>query len=181
MHLEAQVLRRSQDQEQQAVRIAHEREIELQGLRDQSAAQPQMLKTQWKSQMSQWATYKAEIHALNTEIANMKEKSELQAMISKKNRIIEPPSLSVEAAPKNVHNTACPGRSPSWILPSELMTPMRPTTGGVQTPNGPPVAYGPSPVTQHCTSVHGICIFHLLNGEIIIHVMQECEKWFKAQ
>ena len=28
------------------------------------------------------------------------------------------------------------------------MTPLRPMTGGVQSPSGPPVAYGPSPVTQ---------------------------------
>ena len=28
------------------------------------------------------------------------------------------------------------------------MTPLRPTTGGQQMPTGPPVAYGPSPMTQ---------------------------------
>ena len=79
--------------------------------------------------MSQQATCKVEIHALNTEIANMTEKSELQAMLSARMCSIESPSLTVEAALENVLNTACPGRSPSWTLPSELMTPMRPTTG----------------------------------------------------
>ena len=63
--------------EEQAYRIAHEREVDLRELKDQSAAQPQLLKAQWKSQMSQQANYKAEIHALNTEIANTQEKSEL--------------------------------------------------------------------------------------------------------
>ena len=57
--------------EQQASRIAHEREVELRELQDQSAAQSQLLKAQWKNQMSQQATYKAAIHALHTEIANM--------------------------------------------------------------------------------------------------------------
>ena len=50
---------------------AHEREVQLQEMSDQSEAQPQLLKTQGKCQMSQQATYKAEIHELYTEIANM--------------------------------------------------------------------------------------------------------------
>ena len=148
LQLEAQALRRSRDLEQQVARVAHEREVELQELQDQSATQPQLLKAQWKNQMSQQATYKAEIHALNMEIASMIEKSELQATLSAKMCSIDSPRLTVEAAPDNVLNTAGPCRSPPWILPAELMTPMRPTTGGVQTPTGTPVAYGPSPVTQ---------------------------------
>ena len=44
----------------------------------------------------------------------------------------------------------------------------RQETGGVQTPTGPPVAYGPSPL-------------HLLNGEIEIDAMTEFEMRFKAQ
>ena len=45
LQLEAQTLRR-QNLEQQAARITHEREVELRELQDQSAAQPQLLKTQ---------------------------------------------------------------------------------------------------------------------------------------
>ena len=38
-------------------------------------------------------------------------------------------------------------------LPSELMTPLRPTTGGTQTPTGPSVAHSQSPITQqYCRS-----------------------------
>ena len=107
-----------------------------------------MLKAQCKNQMSQQATYKAEIHALHTEIANVTEKSELQATLSTKMCSIESPRPLVEAEPENLLNTAGPGRSPSWILLGKLMTPRRPMTGGEQTPTGPPVAYAPSPMTQ---------------------------------
>ena len=100
--------------------------------------------------MSQQASYKAEIHALNTEIANVTEKSEFQVTLSAKMCSINSPKSIVDAAPENVHNTAGPCRSLSWVLPAELTTPTRPTTGGVQMPTGPPVAYGPSPVTQRC-------------------------------
>ena len=112
LQLEAQTLRRSQDLEHQAANIAHEHEVQLRELREQSEAQPQLLKTQWKYQMSQQATYTAEIHELYTEIVNMREKSELQAALSAKMCRVEGPSLSVETEPENVLNTACPGRSP---------------------------------------------------------------------
>ena len=82
--LEAQALRRSQDLEQEALSIAHQCEVEVQQLQDKTDAQPQSLKEQWKQQMSQTATHKAEIHALHTELANMAEKSELQATLSAK-------------------------------------------------------------------------------------------------
>ena len=52
LQLEAQSLRKPQDLEQQAARITHEREVKLRDLRDQSAAQPQLLKTQLKNQTS---------------------------------------------------------------------------------------------------------------------------------
>ena len=132
MQQETQALRRSQDLEQQAARIAHKREVELQELQDQSAAQPQLLKAQWKNQMSQQATYKAEIQVLNTEIANVAEKSELQATLSAKICSIDSPQPTVDVAPDNVLNTASTCRSQSWILSTELMTPMRPTTGNPQ-------------------------------------------------
>ena len=57
-------------------------------------------------------------------------------------------SLTVEAETDNVLSTASPGRRSSWTLASELMTLVRPTTGGLRTPEGATVRYGPSPVTQ---------------------------------
>ena len=46
-------------------------------------------------------------------------------------------------------NTTGSCGSPSRILLSQLVTSMRPTTGGAQTPSGAPVSYGPpSPQTQ---------------------------------
>ena len=78
----------------------------------------------------------------------MHEKSEMQAALSAKMRRLKQPSLTVESEPENVLNTASPGKCPSWILPSEMMTPDRPTTGGLQTPTGAPVRLGPSPITQ---------------------------------
>ena len=77
LQLEAQALRRSHDLEQQAASTALDREVQLQELREHSDAQPQLLKTQWKHQMSQQVTYKAGIHELYTEIVNIREKSEL--------------------------------------------------------------------------------------------------------
>ena len=99
LQLEAQALRRSQDLEQEAFSIAHQREVEVRQLQDQSEAQPPLLKEQWKNQMSQQATCKAEIHALHTEIANMTEKSELQETLSAKmcSCSIESPRPIVEA------------------------------------------------------------------------------------
>ena len=95
--------------------------------------------------MCRQATFKAEILELYTEMLNTREKSERQAALSAKMCRLEQPSLTVEAEPENVFNTASPGRLCSWILPSELMTPLGPTTGGVQTPAGQPIQYGPSP------------------------------------
>ena len=79
---------------------------------------------------------------------NMQEKSEIKATLSANMCRLEQPSLSVEAEVENVVNTASPGRRSSWILASELMTPVRPTTGGLRTPESAPVRYDPSPVTQ---------------------------------
>ena len=84
----------------------------------------------------------------------MREKSEMQAALSAKMCRLEQPTLSVEAEPENVLNTASPGRRSSWILASEVMTPARPGTGGIQTPTGPPVQLGPSPVTQQYSRLH---------------------------
>ena len=123
---------------------AHEREVELRELQDQSAAQPQLLKAQWKNQTSQQATYKAEIHALNTEIANMAEKSELQATRSAKMCSIDSPRATVEAAPENVLNS-----QHSWPMPLTIMESTwrinDTDEGNDRRSAGPPVAYGPSP------------------------------------
>ena len=164
LQLELQTPRRSRDLEQQVCSIAHEREVALRELRKQAEAQPDMLKSQWKHQMSQQASYKAEIRELYAEMLNMRDKSEMQAALSAKLCRLEPPSLTVDAQSEHVLNTACPGRSPSRILASELMTHARPTTGGIQTPSGPlDVAYGASPLTQQ----HGRQRdFHLRNGVI---------------
>ena len=101
--------------------MSHQEEVEtleLRQLQDQSAAQPQLLEAQWKIQMSQQATDKAEIHALTTEIANMTEKSELKATLPAKMCSIESPRPIVEAEPENLLlNTAGPCRPPSWIFP----------------------------------------------------------------
>ena len=74
-------------------------------------------------QLSQQASYKAEIHELYTEMLNTHEKSEMQAALSAKMRRLEQPSLTVEAERENVLNTAPAGRRSSWILASELTTP----------------------------------------------------------
>ena len=58
------------------------------------------------------------------------------------------PSRTVEAEPDNVLNTLSPGRNSRWILPSELETPDRPTSSGLQSPVGAPVQLGPSPMTR---------------------------------
>ena len=58
------------------------------------------------------------------------------------------PSRTVESGPENVLNTLSPGRSTRWILPEELETPNRPTSSGLQSPIGPPVQLGPSPLTR---------------------------------
>ena len=108
--------------------------------------------------MSQQASDRAEIHELYTEMLNTREKSEVQATLSAKMCRLEPPSLAIESEPENVLNTACPGRSSSWILPAELMTPARPTAGGVQSPSGRPVAYGPSPLTQQYRQPHDLSV-----------------------
>ena len=46
------------------------------------AEQPELLKLQWRRQLSQQSTYKAEIHELYAEMLNMREKSEMQSHVS---------------------------------------------------------------------------------------------------
>ena len=56
-------------------------------------------------------------------------------------------------------NTASPGRSSAWILPSEMMTtPDRPTSSGLQSPSGIPVQFGPSPLTQEYCRPSPCCV-----------------------
>ena len=88
-----------------------------------------LIKLQWRRQLSQQSSYKAEIHELYTEMLNMHEKSEMKSRLSAQMCRLESPSRSVESEPENVLNTAAPGRSSSWILPTEMMsTPDRPTS-----------------------------------------------------
>ena len=149
LQLEAQALRQSQQEEQQASSLAREHEFAIQEFRRQAEEQPEILKSQWKMQLSQQASYKAEIHELYTEMLNMREKSEMQAATSAQMCRLESPSLTVESVLDNVLNTASPGRCSLWILPFEMMrTPDRPTTSALQTPTGAPVQLGPSPVAR---------------------------------
>ena len=144
-------LRQAQDQEQQAAIMTRERELAIQEFKRQAEEQPEPLKLQWRRQLSQQSTYKAEIHELYTEMLNMREKSEMQSHLSTHVCKLEQtsPSKSLESEPDNVLNTASPDRSSSWILPSEMMsTPDRPTISGLQSPSGVPVQFGPSPLTQ---------------------------------
>ena len=149
LQLEAQALRQAHIEEQQASALAQERELAIQEFRRRAEEQPELLKLQWRCQLSQQASYKAEIHELYTEMLNMREKSEMKSALSAHMRRLETPSRSVESEPENVLNTASPGRTSSWILASELMTtPDRPTTSGLQSPSGMPMQFGPSPQTQ---------------------------------
>ena len=124
---------------------------------------------QWRRQLSQQSSYKAEIHELYTEMLNMREKSEMQSHPSAQMCRLETPSRSVESEPENVLNTASPGQSSSWILPNEMMsTPDRPTTSGLQSPTGAPMQFSPSRAAQeHCRQ--SPCQVHLqLNGEVTL-------------
>ena len=60
-------------------------------------------------QLSQQASYKAEIDKLYTEMLNMQEKSEMKAALSANTRRLEQPSLTIKAEPENVLNSASPG------------------------------------------------------------------------
>ena len=71
LQLETQTLKLSQDQEQQAYSLAQEHERAIQEFRRQAEEQPEILKSQWRMQLSQQASYKAEIHELYTEMLNM--------------------------------------------------------------------------------------------------------------
>ena len=153
LQLEAQTLRAVHQRELQAAQSAQESENVIQELRRKAAEQPDIQKLLWKRQLSQQSTYRAEIHELQTEMLNMKEKSEMQSHLAANMCKIEQsvPSRSVESEPDNVLTTPSPGRSTRWILPAELETPNRPTSSGLQSPVGVPVQQlqlGPSPSTQ---------------------------------
>ena len=127
--IEAQTLRQAQNEEQQAAAIARKHELAIQEFKRQAEEQPELLKLQWRRQVSQQSSYKAEIHELYTEMLNMREKSEMKSHLSAQMCRLDNPSRSVESDPQNVLNTASPGRSSSWILPTEMMsTPDRPTS-----------------------------------------------------
>ena len=149
LQLEAQTLRQTQVEEQQAAAITREHGLAIQEFKRQAEEQPELLKLQWRRQLSQQSSYKVEIHELFAEMLNMREKSETKSHLSAQMCRLETPNRSVESEPENVLNTASPGRSSSWILPSEMMsTPDRPTTSGLQSPSGAPMQFGPSPLTQ---------------------------------
>ena len=150
IQLEAQALREAHQYEQQAAQTAQEYQDMIHELRRQADEQPDMQKLLWKRQLSQQADYRAEIHELHTELLNMREKSEMKSHLAANMCKIDQtlPSRTVESGPDNVLNTLSPGRSTRWILPEELETPNRPTSSGLQSPFGPPVQLGPSPLTR---------------------------------
>ena len=122
----------------------------VQELRRQADRQPDIQKLLWKRQLSQQSIYRAEIHELHTEMLNMKEKSEMKSHLAANMCKIEQtvPSRSVESEPESLLNTLPPGKSSRWILPSEMETPDRPTSSGLQSPVGAPVQLGPSRQTR---------------------------------
>ena len=136
--------------------MTQKHELAIQELRRQAAIQ----KTLWKRQLSQQSTYKAEIHELHTEMLNMREKSEMQSHLAANMCKLEHsiPSRSVESEPENVLNTRSPGRCSSWILPSEMETPDRPTPSGLQSPMGAPVQLDPSPQAREYSRPSPCCI-----------------------
>ena len=89
----------------------------------------------------------SDIHELQTELLNMKEKSEMKSHVSANMCSIDQtvPSRTVESEPENVLNTLSPGRSQRWILPHELETPHRQTSSGLQS------SMGSSPVGSKST------------------------------
>ena len=99
--------------EHQALSMAHQSEEEAHRLRGQSEVRPDHLKAQRKQQVSQAATYKAEIHALHTELRNITEKSELQAIVSARMVSMDASRPIVESEPEVLLNTTCPGEDPA--------------------------------------------------------------------
>ena len=67
-------------------------------------------------------------------------------------------SRTLDPEPENVLNTASPGRSSAWILPSETATPDRPTSSGLQSPSGASRQFGPSPQTQEYSRPSPCCV-----------------------
>ena len=107
----------------QALNTERQREEKIQRLRHHADTQPDHFKTQCKRQVSQAATYKSEIHAFHTELQNMTEKSVKRSLSSR-------PHCLREREPEVLLNTASPRLFGSLrILPSQMVTPMRPKTG----------------------------------------------------
>ena len=84
----------------------------------------------------------------------MTEKSELKVTLSARMMSVDTGRPMVDAEPEVLLNTAGPCFSGSlWILPSQMVTPMKPTTGRERTPTWAPTSYGPpSPQTQRYDS-----------------------------
>ena len=141
LQLETQALKVSQDMEQQRSRSA----TTTGPISSTAGPNESILEATVVSK----GRLEAETHALHTELANMAEKSELQTTLSAKMISLESPRPTVEVEPENLLNTVGPCGSPSWILPSQLVTPRRATTSGEQTLSSAPISYCPtSPPTQ---------------------------------
>ena len=117
----------SQTVEQQALSVSHQTEQEAQYLRCHTDAQPEHLREQWKRQVSQAATYKAEIHALHTELQNGQEKSELRATCLPNAQA--PPTHEEEPSTASCRSTVHPdtprgvplGHAPCFGHPPEIL------------------------------------------------------------
>ena len=160
LQLEAQTLRQAQEQEHQAAQMTQEHELAIQECRRQAEEQPELHKSLWRRQLSQQSTYKAEIHELYTEMLNTREKSEMQSRLAAHMCKLEHsiPIRSGESEPENLLNARSPGRRSSWIPPSEMETPDRPTSSGLQSPIGAPVQLGPSPQIREHSRPSPCCI-----------------------
>ena len=65
LQFDAQTLRQTRIEEQQAAAaLTREHELAIQEFRRQAEEQPDLLKRQWRRQLSQQSSYKAEIHEL---------------------------------------------------------------------------------------------------------------------
>ena len=69
LRLEAETLRQTQEQQQQAVQMTQKHELAIREFRRQAEEQPELHKILWRRQLSQQSTYKAEIHELYTGVS----------------------------------------------------------------------------------------------------------------
>ena len=82
--LQLEALRMSQEIERKTLIAMQQTEHEIHRLQDCQDAEPVQLNKQWKKQVPQAASYKAGIHALQTELMSVQEKSEPKPALNAK-------------------------------------------------------------------------------------------------